>query len=65
MNEQLMTIPARLCHFLIREYISSCSVYHTLDGHMAQFSMLCDYIQQGRVKQLKTHKKFKKICGCL
>jgi hypothetical protein len=44
MDEQIMIIPVRLCHFLIREYISPRGVHHTLDGHLAQFPMLCDYI---------------------
>jgi hypothetical protein len=40
-------------------------VYHVPDGHIAQFPVLCDYIEQGRAKQLETHKKFKEVCGCL
>jgi hypothetical protein len=60
-----MTIPARFCHFLKREYISPRGAYHTLDGHITQFPVLCDYMQQVRTKQLETHGKFKEICGCL
>jgi hypothetical protein len=37
------------------EYISPCGVYHTPDGHLAQFPTLCDYIEQERAKQLDTH----------
>jgi hypothetical protein len=44
MDKELMTIPSRICHFLMREYISPRGVFHTPDGQMAQFSMLCDYI---------------------
>jgi hypothetical protein len=46
-DEELMTIPSRICDFLMHEYISPHGVYHTPDGHMAQFPVLCDYIQQG------------------
>jgi hypothetical protein len=56
-----MTIPARLCHFLMLEYISPPSAYHTPDGHMAQFPALCDYIKQGQVDQLKAHRISKEI----
>jgi hypothetical protein len=42
-----MTILARLCHFLMHEYISPRGAYHTLDGYMAQFLALYDYIEQG------------------
>jgi hypothetical protein len=62
-DEQLMTISTRLYHFLMREYISHHSAYHTPDGRMVQFPALCDYIKQGRVDQLETHRKFKEICG--
>jgi hypothetical protein len=47
MDEQLMTILARLCHLLMCQYILSRGAYHTPDGHMAQFPKLCDYIKQG------------------
>jgi hypothetical protein len=43
-----MTIPSRLCQFLMREYISPHGQFHIPDGHMVQFPVLCDYIQQGR-----------------
>jgi hypothetical protein len=49
----------------MREYISPRGAYHVPDSHMAQFPMLCDYIEQGRAEQLETHRKFKEICGCL
>jgi hypothetical protein len=65
MDEQPLTILARLCHLMMHEYVSPRGAYHVHDGHMAQFSMLCDYIEQGRSKQLQTHRKFKKLCGCL
>jgi hypothetical protein len=42
-----MTVPAKICYFLMREYISLHGAYHTPDGHMIQLSALCDYIQQG------------------
>jgi hypothetical protein len=45
-DEELLIIPSRLCHFLMREYISPHGVYDIPDGHMAQFPMLCDYIVQ-------------------
>jgi hypothetical protein len=44
MDEQLMIIPARICHFLMHKYISPRGAYHTPDGHMAQFLTLYDYI---------------------
>jgi hypothetical protein len=47
MDEQLMTILLRICHFLVREYISPYGAYHTPDGHITQFPVLCDDIQQG------------------
>jgi hypothetical protein len=59
-----MSVPSRLYHFLMREYISLRGRFHIPNGNMAQFPILCDYIQQGRATQVETHKKFKKICGC-
>jgi hypothetical protein len=47
MDEQLMTIPARICHFLMCEYILPRGAYYTSDGHLVQFPMLCNYIEQG------------------
>jgi hypothetical protein len=64
LDEELLTISSRLCHFLMREYISPRERFHIPDGHMAQFPALCDYMEQGQAKQEETHKKFKKICGC-
>jgi hypothetical protein len=64
LDEELLTISSRLCHFLMREYIPLCGRFHIPDGHMVQFPALCDYIEQGRAQQAETHKKFKKICGC-
>jgi hypothetical protein len=63
-DEELLTIPSRLCSFLMREYMSLLGVFHIPNGHMAQFSALCDYMLQGRAQQAETHKKFKQICGC-
>jgi hypothetical protein len=45
-DEQLAIITSRICHFLMRDYISPCGVFHTPDGHMAKFPALCDYIKQ-------------------
>jgi hypothetical protein len=64
-DEQLLTVPANLCHFMMHEYISLRGAYHVPDGHMAQFLVLCDYIEQARSKQLETHSTFKEICGYL
>jgi hypothetical protein len=63
-DEELLTIPSRLFHFLMREYISPHGVFHIPDGHMTQFLVLYDYILQGRAQQVKTNKKFKQIFGC-
>jgi hypothetical protein len=63
-DEELLTISSRLCHFLMREYISPHSVYHIPNGHMTQFPAVYDYILHGRAQQVETHKKFKQICGC-
>jgi hypothetical protein len=46
-DKELLTVPSRLCHFLMYEYVSPRGQFHISDGHMAQFPMLCDYIQQG------------------
>jgi hypothetical protein len=64
-DEQIITIPARLCHFLMSEYISPRVVYHTPNGHMTQFPMLCDYLEQGRAKQLETHRKYVDVYRCI
>jgi hypothetical protein len=64
MSDEELTISSRLCHFLMREYISLHGRFYIPDGHMARFPTLCDYIQQGRTQQTKTHKKFKKHCEC-
>jgi hypothetical protein len=63
-DEKHLTITSRLCHFLMREYISPHDVFHIPDGHMTQFSALYDYILQGQAQQAETHTKFKQICGC-
>jgi hypothetical protein len=63
-DEELLIISSRLCHFLMREYISPHTVFHIPDGHMDQFVALCVYLLQGQAQQVKTHKKFKQICGC-
>jgi hypothetical protein len=65
MDEELMTIVASLCRFLMHEYILPHGAYHTPGGHMAQFPMLYDYIEQGQVDQLESHRKFKELCGCV
>jgi hypothetical protein len=41
-NEELLTIPTRIRHFLMREYIYPRDAYHIPDGHMTQFPALCD-----------------------
>jgi hypothetical protein len=64
-DEQIMIIPARLCHFLMCEYISPRGAYHVFDGHMAQFPALCDYIEQGWAKQLETQRKFVDLYRCI
>jgi hypothetical protein len=56
MDEQLLTVPGKLSHFMMREYISPRNAYHVHDGHMAPFSMLCDYIEQEQSKYLETQK---------
>jgi hypothetical protein len=63
-DEELLTILSRHCHFLMHEYISPRGQFHIPDGHMAKFSALCDYIEQGQAQHAETHKKFKKLCGC-
>jgi hypothetical protein len=63
-DEELMSVSLRLCHFLMREYISPCGRFHISDEHMTQFPVLCDYIQPGRATQAETYKKFKKIYVC-
>jgi hypothetical protein len=47
MDEELMTVIARLYHFMMHAYISSRGAYHVPNGHMTQFHALCDYIEQG------------------
>jgi hypothetical protein len=46
-DEQLMTIPSRICHLLMHEYILLRGAYYIPDGHIAQFPVLCDYIHHG------------------
>jgi hypothetical protein len=46
-DEELQSIPSRLCDFLLHEYILPCGRFYIPDGHMAQFPVLCDYILQG------------------
>jgi hypothetical protein len=47
-DEELLLVPLRLRHFLMREYIFPRGRFHIPDGHMTQFPALCDYIQQMR-----------------
>jgi hypothetical protein len=49
-DEELLLVPSRICHFLMRHYISPHGWFHIPDGHMAQFPALCDYIDQGRAQ---------------
>jgi hypothetical protein len=34
-DKELLSVPSRLCHFLMREYISPRGRFHIADGHMA------------------------------
>jgi hypothetical protein len=40
MDEELLTIPTRICHFLMREYISSRGAYYIPDGYMRYMKLL-------------------------
>jgi hypothetical protein len=42
-----MTILARLCQFLMHEYILPRGAYHVPNSQMTHFPRLCDYIEQG------------------
>jgi hypothetical protein len=46
-DEELLIILSKLCHFIMHEYISPHGRFHIPNGHMTQFSALCDYIEQG------------------
>jgi hypothetical protein len=48
----------------LRHYISPRGWFHIPDGHMTQFPVLCDYVDQGQAQHVETNKKFKQICGC-
>jgi hypothetical protein len=63
-DEELLSVPSRICHFLMRHYISPRGQFHIPDGHMTLFPTLCDYIDQGRAQHVETNMKFKQICGC-
>jgi hypothetical protein len=41
-DEELATIPSKICHFLMRDYISPRAMYHTPDGHMAKFPVVTE-----------------------
>jgi hypothetical protein len=45
--QHLSTISEGICHFMQREFISSCGQYHMQDGQMAQYTELCDYSSEG------------------
>jgi hypothetical protein len=60
-DEELLSVPTRICHFLMRHYISPHGRFHIPNGHMAQFPTLCDYIVQGRAQHVETNKKFKHL----
>jgi hypothetical protein len=47
LDEELLSVPSRICHFLMHHYISPCGQFHIPDGHMTQFPALYDYIDQG------------------
>jgi hypothetical protein len=49
-DEELLLVPSRIFHFLMRHYISPLGRFYIPDGHMTQFPALCDYIDQGRAQ---------------
>jgi hypothetical protein len=45
-DEELLSVPTRICHFLMHHSILLHGQFHIPDGHMAQFPTMCDYIVQ-------------------
>jgi hypothetical protein len=58
-----MIILAKLCHFLMREYMSPHGAYHTSDGHMAQFPYNKD--KQNSWKLIENLRKFVDVYRCI
>jgi hypothetical protein len=49
-DEELLSVPSRICHFLMRHYILPHAQFHIPYSHMDQFTVLCDDIDQGRAQ---------------
>lgn len=61
-DDNLLTVSYRLCRFMMRKFISTGGSYHVKDGHMAQFSDLCDWAGEGQASLREIHEKFDNIC---
>jgi hypothetical protein len=62
-DEQIFTITARFCHFMMHEFISPKGKYHPHQGHMADNAALCDWAGESQDKLHIVHKHFKHYQG--
>jgi hypothetical protein len=57
-EEQLITIFERLCHFMKHEFISAKGRDHPDNGHIADNAALCDLAGESQDKLRIAHKDF-------
>jgi hypothetical protein len=50
MDDKLIIISERLCHFMMHEFISPKDRYHQDSGHMADNPALCDWSGESQSK---------------
>jgi hypothetical protein len=62
-DEQIFTITARFCRFMMHEFISPKGKYHPHQGHMADNAALCDWAGESQDKLHIVHKHFKHYQG--
>jgi hypothetical protein len=62
-DEQLVTIYARLCRFMMHEFISPKGRYRPHKGHMADNAALCDWAGESQDKLCIVDKHFDHYLG--
>jgi hypothetical protein len=59
-DEKIMSIPERICRFMMQKFISPEGAYQK-HGHMSGFADLCDWTNEGQSKLCQVNDKFENI----
>jgi hypothetical protein len=63
LEDQLITISERLCHFMMHEFILPKGRYHPNNGHMIDNATLCDWTSESQDKLHIIHQHFEHYRG--